>query len=108
MTTSEDEVPDAALDRLVDALVSWGATASQIVAHMELTQRSRSTCAEVSTVEAFTGLLRGLARPLVRGGLPLDDVAEAIEAIDEEVCEQVLFVALPGGRRGAPRRRRPV
>lgn len=96
----------AALDRLVDALVSWGATASQIVTHMEHTRRSSGSCANTPTVDAFGKLVRELAAPVFEGrGLALADAAQSVEAIDEEVREQVLLVALPRSR--AQRRRRP-
>jgi hypothetical protein len=38
-------------------------------------------------------------------GVGLDDVAQAIEAIDAEVCSEVLLVPLAGPNRAAQRRR---
>ncbi|HVF79567.1 MAG TPA: hypothetical protein VNA28_14825 [Solirubrobacteraceae bacterium] len=106
MTAFEEAEPDAGLDRLVAALVSWGATASQIVTHMERTRRSSGSCDYASTVDGFTALVRQLAGPVAaERGLALEPAAEAIEAIDEEVLEQVLLVAPPRSR--AERRRRP-
>lgn len=96
MSTTQKREPDAALDRLVHALVMWGATASQIVAHMEHTKRSGASHSQASTVEAFSSLVGELAGPVLAGrGIPLEQAADAVEAIDEEVREQVLLVDLP-------------
>lgn len=106
MTSHTEPAPDAGLDRLVHALVMWGATASQIVTHMEHSKRSGASRSQRSTVDVFTGLVRELAAPVVAGrGIALGDVAQVVEAIDEEVAEQVLLVPLAGPDR-APRRRR--
>lgn len=108
MTASEEALPAAELDRLVAALVSWGATASQIVTHMEHTRRSSGACAHTSTVDAFVTLVCELTGPIVANrGLPLEQAAETIEVIDEEVREQVLLVASPRSRAQRRRPRRP-
>ncbi len=67
MSITEEAGPDPALDRLVQALVLWGATASQIVAHMEHTKRSGASRSQASTVEAFATLVGEIARPVVAG-----------------------------------------
>ena len=101
-----DTIDDAELDRLVHALVMWGATASQIVAHMEHTQRSGASRSQRSTVRCFSGLVRELAAPVVsRHAVGLAHVARTIEAIDAEVSSQVLLVPLAGPNRAARRRR---
>ena len=108
MSVTESPVPDPALDRLVYALVMWGATASQIVAHMEHTKRSGASHSRASTVDAFSALVGELARPVVAGGsIGLEQVAEMIEAIDERVGSEVLLVALPAPNRATRRRRSP-
>jgi hypothetical protein len=106
MTPLTEPAPDAGLDRLVHALVMWGATASQIVTHMEQSKRSGASRSQRSTVETFTGLVRELAEPVAaRLDIALVDVAEAVEAIDQEVGEQVLLVPLAAPNRAARRRR---
>lgn len=106
MTVIKEPAADAGLDRLVHALVMWGATASQLVTHMEQSKRSGASRSQTSTVDAFTGLVRELAEPVAaRLGVGLDDVAQAIEAIDAEVCSEVLLVPLAGPNRAAQRRR---
>ena len=106
MTELTEPAPDAGLDRLVHALVMWGATASQIVTHMEQSKRSGASRSQTSTVEAFTDLVRELTEPIAPSlGVALEDAARAVEAIDAEVCEQVLLVPLPGPNRAARRRR---
>jgi|tagenome__1003787_1003787.scaffolds.fasta_scaffold16703718_1 hypothetical protein len=107
MTELTEPAPDAGLDRLVHALVMWGATASQIVTHMEQSKRSGASRSSRSTVEVFTGLVREFAAPAVAGrDIPLDEVAEVIEAIDAETVEQVVLVPLGAPNRAARRRRR--
>ena len=108
MSINEQSAPDPALDRLVQALVMWGATASQIVAHMEHAKRSGASRSQASTVEAFTSLVGEIARPAVTGrGIPLEQAAMAIELIDEEVSAEVLLVDLPAARPRPRHRRRP-
>ncbi|MES1158243.1 MAG: hypothetical protein ABUL67_03990 [Haliangium ochraceum] len=98
--------PDAALQRLVHALVMWGATASQIVTHMEQSKRSGASRSQASTVDAFAAVVSEIAAPVVAARrVALDQLAEAIEAIDAEVCEQVLLVPLAAPNRAARRRR---
>lgn len=105
MSDFEQAAPAAGLDRLVAALVSWGATASQIVTHMEHTRRFSGSCAHTSTVDAFGALVLEIAGPVVADrGPALDQAAASIEAIDEEVREQVLLVDVPRSR--VQRRRR--
>ena len=108
MSITEEPGPDPALDRLVQALVMWGATASQIVAHMERARRSGASHSQASTVEAFTALVGETALPVVAGrGMPLEQAARAIELIDEEVRAEVLLVDLPAARPRTRHRRRP-
>jgi hypothetical protein len=108
MSVTESPVPDPALDRLVHALVMWGATASQIVAHMEHTQRSGASRSRKSTVEVFSGLVGEVARPVVAGrSIALEQVAEVVEAIDDQVSSELLLVALPVPNRATRRRRDP-
>ncbi len=108
MHVTESPAPDPALDRLVHALVMWGATASQIVAHMEHTRRSGASRSQASTVEAFSALVGELARPVVAGrSIALEQVAEVVEAIDDQVGSEMLLVALPAPNRATRRRRSP-
>lgn len=100
---------DAGPDRLVAALVSWGATASQIVTHMEQTRRSGASCASASTIEVFTSLVGQVAGPVVAAAAEdADAAATLVEAIDEAVGEEILMVPLPRSRADRrARRRRP-
>lgn len=108
MSPTQQPAPDAALHRLVHALVMWGATASQIVSHMEHTKRSGASRSQKSTVEVFTAVVGEIALPVVAGrSFPLEQAAEAVELIDEVVREEVLLVALPARRSSARHRRRP-
>jgi hypothetical protein len=108
MDVTDSPVPDPALDRLVHALVMWGATASQIVSHMEHWQRSGASRSSASTVEVFSSLVGELARPVVSGrSIALEQVAEVVEAIDDKVSAELLLVALPAPNRATRRRRSP-
>lgn len=107
MSTSRQPGPEQGLDRLVAALVSWGATASRIVTRLESCRGSGASHAHGFTVEAFSSYVADLAGPVVaRRVLDLEQIAEVIEAIDSEVFEQTLLVPPPQPNRAERRRRR--
>jgi hypothetical protein len=85
----------AALDRLVAALVDWGATASQIVSHMELSERSGASTASRSVVEVFSGLMTETLAPVLAGREDeLERAAALIEKVDRTVGEELFMVPI--------------
>jgi hypothetical protein len=107
MTSIPNTRPKSPLDRLVAALVDWGATASQIVSHMELWRNVHAKESSRATVEVFRELLADtLAPALAASGGELDRAAELIAQVDKTIRDEVMFVPLPGHRRGR-RSRRP-
>jgi hypothetical protein len=111
MGTTHDASPDTPLDRLVAALILWGATASQIVSHMELSQRSGASTSSRRTGEVFSTLMaQTLAPRLEARAAALDQAAALIEEIDATIAAEILMVPLPVPAhpgRGRPRRRPP-
>ena len=85
---------DPRLESLVAALVDWGATASQIVSHMEHVRASGAATASASTVDVFRGLLALiLAPPLAdHTGDELEQAAALLEQINGAVLAEVLLV----------------
>ncbi len=100
--------PGPGLDRLVAALVDWGATASQIVSHMELSQRAGSSTASRSVVQVFSGLLAETLAPVLAGQEDeLERAAAVIEKVDRTVGEELLMVPIAPPRPRVRTRRRP-
>jgi hypothetical protein len=107
MNSIADAPHQRPLDRLVAALVDWGATASQIVSHMELWRNVHAKGSNRETVEVFRELLANtLAPALAASGGELDRAAELVAQVDKTIRDEVLLVAVPGGRRNRPPRRR--
>jgi hypothetical protein len=107
MNSIADAPHQRPLERLVAALVDWGATASQIVSHMELWRNVHAKDSSRETVEVFRELLAGtLAPALAASAGELDRAAELVAQVDKTIRDEVLLVALPGGRRNRPPRRR--
>ena len=111
MGATHDASQETPLDRLVAALVLWGATASQIVSHMELSQRSGASTSSQRTVEVFSTLMAETLRPRLEGrAAALDEAAALIEEVDATIAEEILLVPLPvlAHRGGGRPRRRPL
>jgi hypothetical protein len=111
MGTTHDASTETALDRLVAALVLWGATASQIVSHMELSQRSGASTSSRRTLEVFSTLMAETLAPRLEGrAAALDEAAALIEEIDATIAAEILMVpptVSTHRARGRPRRRSP-
>jgi hypothetical protein len=96
------------LERLVAALVDWGGTASQIVAHMELSKRSGASTAGRSVVAVFSGLLAETLGPVLAGReSELEKAAELIAKVDQTVRDEIYMVPLTPPRPRGRARRRP-
>ncbi|HTN26047.1 MAG TPA: hypothetical protein VL120_18805 [Solirubrobacteraceae bacterium] len=75
---------------------------------MEHARRSGASHSQASTVDVFSALVGEVAVPVVAGrSIALEQVAEVVEAIDDQVSSELLLVALPAPKRAARRRRSP-
>jgi hypothetical protein len=108
MSALPEAKPDPDLDRLVAALVDWGATASQLVSHMELSERSGASTASRSVVEVFSSLLTQTLGPKLAGReKEIGRAAALIEEVDRTVAEELFVVPLAPAPRRRGNRRRP-
>jgi hypothetical protein len=108
MSSPAKETVHDPVERLVAALVDWGATASQIVSHMELSKRSGASTASRSVVEVFSGLLEETLAPRLGGrDAELDRAARLIDQVNQIVGEEIFMVPLAAPRPLGQRRRRP-
>jgi hypothetical protein len=105
---TDDPEPQRPVERLVAALVDWGATASQIVSHMELYQRAGASTTSRSTVETFRLLLTETLAPVLadRDDRLLDHAASLVATIDDTVRDEIVLVPPPRRPRRS-RARRP-
>lgn len=85
------------MERLVCALIAWGATASQIVAHLSAWERSASPNAPTRTVDAFHDVVGGVVAPLLAGQTDeaLAQAAHLLEQIDALVVDEIVLVPPP-------------
>jgi hypothetical protein len=84
------------LEGLVAALVDWGATASQIVSHMEHVRASGASSASASTVDVFRGLLALILAPPLADHAhdELEKAAALLEQVNGAVLAELLLVPL--------------
>jgi hypothetical protein len=68
MSRAHEITRETPLDRLVAALVDWGATASQIVSHMELSRSVHAKKSSRETVTVFRELLTKTLAPALTDG----------------------------------------
>jgi hypothetical protein len=110
MTSPPEIARETPLDRLVAALVDWGATASQIVSHMELSRSVHATKSSRETVTVFRELLtETLAPTLADRPDELERAADLVARVDARIRDEIYLVALPrlpARRRTAHRRAR--
>ena len=86
---------DDDVNRFVAALIMWGATASQIVSHMEASGSSGRSTATASTVEIFHRLVLSVLDPDMDGRHDHAFLARAgtlVEAVVRAVGEEILLV----------------
>ena len=108
MTTYQTPPPASALDEFVAALIDWGATASQIVGHMDAVARARPAESERSPVDIFRELVTDtIGLPLEGRDDDLQRAAALIALADREVGENILMVPLDAPREHPRARRRP-
>jgi hypothetical protein len=91
-----------AMERLVSALIAWGATASQIAAHMSAWERSGSPHAATSSVDAFRDVVVGVVTPLLTDQTDeaLAQAAHLVEQVDALVVAEIVLVPPPGRTAG--------
>src|SRR4051794_24090920 len=86
-----------AVERLVSALIAWGAAASQIVAHMSAWERSGSPHAATSSVDAFRNVVSGVVAPLLTDQTDeaLAQATHIIEQVHALVADEIVLVPPP-------------
>ncbi len=95
MTTHETPRPACALDLFVAALIDWGATASQIVGHMDAVARAEPHATDRSPVDIFRELVTDtIESPLDGREADLERAAALIALVDAEVTENIFLVPL--------------
>ena len=108
MTIHETSPPAPALDAFVAALIDWGATASQIVGHMDAVARANPTDTDASPVDIFRVLVTDtIATPLDGREDEIERAAALIALVDAEVSENIFLVPLDVPHEQPRQRRRP-